>query len=50
MLRLHIADEDFELRFNRIVADRRESDPELFGEVSAILNEVQVRGDEAVAE
>jgi histidinol dehydrogenase len=50
MKRLHIADNDFEVRFQRIVADRRESDPELFGEVSAILNEVQVRGDEAVAE
>jgi histidinol dehydrogenase len=50
MKRLHIADKDFEVRFQRIVADRRESDPELFGEVSAILNEVQVRGDEAVAE
>ncbi len=50
MLRLHITDKDFEVKFNRIVADRRESDPELFSEVSAILNEVQVRGDEAVAE
>jgi histidinol dehydrogenase len=50
MLRLHITDKDFEVRFNRVVADRRESDPELFGEVSAILNEVQVRGDEAIAE
>jgi histidinol dehydrogenase len=50
MQRLHINDKDFEVRFNRIVADRRESDPDLFGEVSAILNEVQVRGDEAVAE
>jgi histidinol dehydrogenase len=50
MLRLHVTDKDFEVRFNRVVADRRESDPELFGEVSAILNEVQVRGDEAIAE
>ena len=50
MLRLHITDEDFEMRFNRIVVDRRESDPDLFSEVSAILNEVQVRGDEAVTE
>jgi histidinol dehydrogenase len=50
MLRLHIADKDFELRFNRIVVDRRENDPDLFGEVSAILNEVRVRGDEAVTE
>ncbi len=50
MQRLHINDKDFEVRFSRIVSDRRESDPELFGEVSAILNEVQVRGDEAVVE
>ena len=50
MQRLHINDKDFEVRFNRIVADRRESDPDIFGEVSTILNEVQVRGDEAVAE
>jgi histidinol dehydrogenase len=50
MQRLHINDKDFEVRFSRIVADRRENDPELFGEVATILNEVQVRGDEAVAE
>jgi len=50
MLRLHISDKDFEVRFNRIVADRRENDPDLFGEVSAILNEVKVRGGDAVAE
>ena len=43
MLRLHITDKDFEVRFGRIVADRRENDPELFGDVSAILNEVRVR-------
>jgi len=50
MLRLHITDKDFEVRFNRIVADRRENDPELFGEVSSILNEVRVRGDDAIVE
>lgn len=50
MLRLHITDKDFEVRFSRIVADRRDNDPDLLGEVSAILNEVQVRGDDAVAE
>jgi len=50
MLWLKSTDPDFERKFARIIADRRESGNDVSQAVSAILKEVRARGDEAVAE
>jgi histidinol dehydrogenase len=50
MLRLDSRDPGFAAEFARLVADRRESDPDVARDVAAILRQVQDRGDEAVAE
>jgi histidinol dehydrogenase len=41
---------DFAVAFDRLVRDRRESDPDVAREVSDILHEVKLRGDGAVAD
>ncbi len=50
MIRLSTADPDFEIRFARLVDDRRESDDDVSGTVAHILGEVRARGDAALAE
>lgn len=50
MLRLKTSDPDFERKFTRIVADRRESGGDVAQSVATILNEVRARGDEALTE
>jgi len=50
MLRLNSRDPDFAEAFARLVRDRRESDPDVARDVTAILRQVQDRGDAAVAE
>ncbi|MXP27261.1 histidinol dehydrogenase [Porphyrobacter algicida] len=47
---LKASDEGFETTFRRVVRDRRESDPGIGRDVSAILNEVRERGDDALVE
>ena len=47
---LRAADAGFEQAFARVVADRRESDADVRRDVAAILADVRVRGDEAVAD
>ena len=50
MQRLSTKDADFERRFARIVADRRESGEDVARAVQGILGEVRNRGDMALAE
>ena len=50
MLRLKTSDPDFEVKFARLVNDRRESDVEVAHTVSDILGRVRDRGDEALIE
>ena len=50
MRRLDSRDPGFAAAFDRLVRDRRESDGEVAGAVAAIINDVRLRGDEAVAE
>jgi histidinol dehydrogenase len=50
MRRLNSRDPGFAADFARLVADRRESDPDVARDVAAILRQVQDRGDDAVAE
>jgi histidinol dehydrogenase len=50
MIRLSATDAGFEEAFARIVADRRESDSDVSGAVSAILADVRARGDAALAD
>ena len=50
MLRLSTASPDFEAKFARVVAERRESAGDVSKTVSGILHEVRARGDEALAE
>ncbi|WP_226017514.1 histidinol dehydrogenase [Novosphingobium sp. FKTRR1] len=50
MLRLNSSDPDFERTFARIVRDRRESDDNVARDVQTILEDVRLRGDEALAE
>ncbi|MXO74629.1 histidinol dehydrogenase [Altererythrobacter aerius] len=47
---LRTTDPDFDVRFRRIVDDRRESDTDVASDVSAIIARVKARGDEALAE
>ncbi len=47
--RLHIKDADFDLRFGKIVTDRRSASTNVTSDVATILNDVQLRGDIAVA-
>ena len=47
---LRITDADFEVKFTRIVRDRRESDVQVGRDVATILNEVRERGDKALAD
>ncbi|MDN3645866.1 histidinol dehydrogenase [Pontixanthobacter aestiaquae] len=50
MQRLSINDADFDLKFRRIVEDRRESDGDVAGQVSSILRDVRSRGDAALVD
>jgi histidinol dehydrogenase len=50
MLRLDSRDPGFAKAFARLVRDRRESDDDVARDVTRILGDVRVRGDEAVAE
>lgn len=50
MRRLSSSDPDFEREFAQLVADRRESDPDVAATVRHILQEVRARGDEALAD
>ncbi|QGN53258.1 histidinol dehydrogenase [Novosphingobium sp. Gsoil 351] len=50
MRRLDTRDPGFAAAFDRLVRDRRESDREVAGDVANILNDVRLRGDEAVAD
>ena len=50
MQRLSTTDPDFEKRFARIVADRREADEDVAHTVRDILSEVRQRGDEALSD
>lgn len=50
MLRLSTRDPHFEKAFARLVADRRESEDDVAADVRAILEQVRVRGDAALAE
>ncbi|HWU02606.1 MAG TPA: histidinol dehydrogenase [Novosphingobium sp.] len=50
MIRLDTSDAGFAADFARIVADRRESDGDVAGAVSAILADVRARGDAALAD
>ena len=50
MRRLDSSAADFPAAFDRLVRDRRESDDDVARDVADILNEVKLRGDEAVAE
>ncbi len=47
---LRISDADFEVKFTRIVRDRRESDVQVSRDVATILNEVRERGDKALVD
>ena len=50
MKRLNSSDAGFAAAFDRLVRDRRESDGEVASDVRAIIADVRVRGDQAVAE
>ncbi|WP_333836934.1 histidinol dehydrogenase [Novosphingobium sp.] len=50
MLRLNTTDKDFATRFARLVKDRRESDENVSRDVQTIIEDVRLRGDEALAE
>ena len=50
MLWLRTSDPDFEKKFARVVADRRESGKDVAQSVASILQDVRARGDAAVAE
>ncbi|WP_068072817.1 histidinol dehydrogenase [Novosphingobium lentum] len=50
MQRLNSADPGFARAFARLVKDRRESDEDIARDVAGIIEEVRLRGDEAVAE
>ncbi len=50
MLRLNSRDPGFAEAFARLVADRRESDPAVAQDVTAILAQVRSQGDDALAE
>jgi histidinol dehydrogenase len=50
MLRLNSRDAGFGQAFARLVRDRRESDDDVSRDVTRILGDVRVRGDDAVAE
>ena len=50
MLRLDSREPGFAAAFERVVRDRRESGEDIAREVATIVNEVRLRGDEAVAE
>jgi hypothetical protein len=50
MLRLKSSDPDFAQRFARLVKDRRESDENVSRDVQTIIEDVRLRGDEALAE
>lgn len=50
MQRLSTASPDFEAKFARLVAERRESAGDVAQTVAGILHEVRARGDEALAE
>ena len=50
MLQLSTSDPNFAAAFARIVADRRESAADVAADVRTILNQVQSRGDAALAE
>ena len=50
MLRLDTSDPGFDAAFSQLVDDRRESGGDVARDVTAILNDVRVRGDEALAE
>ena len=47
---LRISDTDFAEKFAAVVDDRRESDADVAGDVAAILKQVKVRGDAALAD
>ncbi|OZA70319.1 MAG: histidinol dehydrogenase, partial [Sphingomonadales bacterium 39-62-4] len=50
MLRLKSSDPDFARAFARLVKDRRESDEGVARDVQTIIEDVRLRGDEALAE
>jgi len=50
MQRLSTSDPDFEMKFSRIVGDRRESDSDVTRAVYSILEDVRSRGDAALAD
>ncbi len=50
MLRLDSRDPGFAQAFARLVRDRRESDDDVARDVQAIIDDVRMRGDEALAE
>jgi histidinol dehydrogenase len=50
MQRLNSSDPDFARAFARLVKDRRESDPDIARDVQTIIDDVRLRGDEALAE
>lgn len=50
MLRLRSSDPDFSRAFARLVKDRRESDENVARDVQTIIEDVRLRGDEALAE
>lgn len=50
MLRLRSSDPDFARAFARLVKDRRESDEGVARDVQTIIEDVRLRGDEALAE
>ncbi len=50
MLRLDSRDPGFAKAFARLVRDRRESDDDVARDVQAIIDDVRMRGDEALAE
>ena len=47
---LRTSDADFEVKFAKLVRDRRESDMQVGRDVAGILNEVRERGDKALVE
>jgi len=49
-LRLNASDSDFDARFTALVEARRETDTDVARDVAAIIAEVRVRGDDAVAD
>ena len=50
MLRLNSSDAGFETAFRRLVNDRRESNGDVARDVKVILDDVRMRGDEALVE